>query len=248
MNKELESFAFVSSHDLQEPLRKIETFSRMILDKEMNAMSDSGKDYFRRIQGAASRMRLLIQDLLEYSHIAVTERTYEAINLNNVVVEVLQGLQEAILENGATIKAGKLCDVRINAFQFRQVLQNLISNSLKFSKPGTPLRIAISSRIKTGKQFSKQNSILKPGQLSPDMSYCNITFKDNGIGFESRYNKAVFDLFERLHGKEAFAGTGIGLSIVKKIVEQHEGAITASGVEGLGATFNIYIPSPEVLV
>jgi len=242
MNKELEAFAYVSSHDLQEPLRKIETFSKLIVDRELEAMSDTAKDYFRRIQRAAGTMRTLIRDLLAYSHTTTADRTFEMLSLNSIVAEVLDELKEPIHDAGVIVKTGKLCDASINEFQFRQVLQNLISNSLKFSKPGIKLRISITSRIKKGLKFNEQNPGLSPAQLSPEIAYCNITFKDNGLGFEPRYNHLIFELFERLNSKDAFEGTGIGLSIVKKIIDHHGGAITALGEEGVGATFNIYIP------
>ena len=235
INKELESFSFVASHDLQEPLRKIQTFTGRILEKEFAVLSDSGKDYFKRIQNAAERMRQLIQDLLTFSHINTAEREFETTDLSLIVEEVKNELKETIQEKQAIIEANGMCEVNIIPFQFRQLLYNLIGNSLKFSKPEKPLRIIIKSSISKGNKLNNE-------QLSPDKEYCHISISDNGIGFDSQYKDQIFEVFQRLHGKDEFKGTGIGLAIVKKIVENHNGVITATGEIDKGATFDIYIP------
>jgi two-component system CheB/CheR fusion protein len=242
-NKELESFSYVSSHDLQEPLRKIQTFVSQILSKEYAALSNGGKDAFQRISNAASRMQILIQDLLAYSHAAATERRFEKTDLKTVIAEVTKDLDEVIKEKGASIQVGSLCNANINSFQFRQIMQNLISNSLKFSRPDTSALITINSRTASGASILDTEGTEASGLISPDRNYCHISYTDNGIGFEKIYKQKIFEVFERLHSKDQYEGTGIGLAIVKKIVEHHNGIITATGEPGEGAAFDIYIPA-----
>ncbi len=236
MNKELESFTYISSHDLQEPLRKIQTFASRITEKEENNLSDYGKDMFNRMQDSAKRMQTLIQDLLAYSRTGTKERKFETTDLNEIIAEVKEDLKEELGEKHATIEANQLCDADIIPFQFRQLMHNLIGNSLKFSKQNGAPHIQITSEIATG-------SALRNPKLSPQNRYCHITVSDNGIGFEQQYGEKIFEVFQRLHGKEEYNGTGIGLSIVKKIVENHNGIITAKGQPNKGATFDIYIPA-----
>jgi len=235
-NKELESFAYISSHDLQEPLRKIQTLSGRILEKENQNLSDKGKDYFQRIQSAAGRMQTLIEDLFAYSRTNATERKFEKTDLNIIIEEVKTEFKETIEQKHAKIEATELCPAHIIAFQFRQLMHNLISNSLKFSKPENPPYIIINSKIEKG-------DVLNNEMLSSKKYYCHITVKDNGIGFEPEYNEKIFQVFQKLHSKDEYEGTGIGLAIVKKIVENHNGIITASGELNRGATFDIYIPA-----
>jgi PAS domain S-box-containing protein len=236
MNKELQSFAYVSSHDLQEPLRKIQTFATRIIDKEYENLSDNGKDYFNRMQAAARRMQMLIEDLLAYSRTTTTERKYENTDLNKIVEEVKEDLKEELVQTHATIEATEICNVHIIPFQFRQLLHNLITNSLKFSKPEEAPHIKIKSEKGNGRKFKNE-------KLSDNVNYCHISISDNGIGFEPRYSEKIFELFQRLHAKEEYNGTGIGLAIVKKIVENHNGVITAKAEINKGATFDIYIPA-----
>jgi len=235
-NKDLESFAYISSHDLQEPLRKIQTFATRIIEKEYDALSENGKDNFRRMQGAANRMQTLIQDLLIYSKTNTTERKFENTNLKNIIDEVKEDLSEELKDKNATIEATSLCDAKIIPFQFRQLLHNLIGNALKFSVPNTPPHIKIKSEIVIGKNLNNE-------KLNPQNKYCHIAISDNGIGFEQQYSEKIFEVFQRLHGKNQYNGTGIGLSIVKKIVENHEGIITAKSELNKGSTFDIYIPA-----
>jgi len=235
MNKELQSFAYISSHDLQEPLRKIQTFASRIAEKEKDNLSETGKDLFKRMQASAARMQSLIEDLLAYSRTNTLERDFKKINLSSVIEIVLSDLKEEILQKHANIEINKSCEVNIIPFQFQQLFYNLISNSLKFSNPEHPLHIKINSEYSTGSKLDNKN-------LQSDTNYCHITFADNGIGFEPQYNVKVFELFQRLHGRNEYNGTGIGLSIVKKIVENHDGFITAKGELDKGATFDIYLP------
>ena len=194
-NEELASFAYIASHDLQEPLRKIQTFATRILEKEYDNISESGKDHFNRMQIAARRMQLLIEDLLTYSRTNTIERKFENTNLNKIVEEVKADLKEEIMQQKhATIEATEMCEANIIPFQFRQLLHNLISNSLKFSHPEHDPHIKIKSEIAKGKKF---NNI----KLANEAKYCHISVSDNGIGFEQQYSEKIFELFQRLHGK-----------------------------------------------
>jgi two-component system CheB/CheR fusion protein len=236
MNKELESFAYVSSHDLQEPLRKIQTYAGRILEKENEKLSVNSKKYFRIMQDSANRMQTLIEDLLSFSGLTTAERKFEIYDLNDIIEKVKIELKETIEEKQATIEVGPICQANIVVFQFHQLLQNLISNALKFSRPKYPPQIIIKSSIIEG-------SKLKIHELSSKKKYCHITVTDNGIGFENKFREKIFEVFQKLHGKEEYPGTGIGLAIVRKIVENHNGIITAKSKLSKGTTFDIYIPS-----
>jgi PAS domain S-box-containing protein len=236
MNAELGSFAYVSSHDLQEPLRKIQTFASLILEKEKKNLSESGQDYFSRIQQAANRMQLLIEDLLSYSRTGSSEQIFEYRDLNAIFDEVKDELQESLDEKKAVLETNGACNVNIIPFQFRQMMLNLVGNALKFSRPGVPPRITLESEIVKG---DATGNVL----LSKPKKYCHISISDNGIGFDPQYSERIFEVFQRLHAKETYQGTGIGLSIVKKIVDNHGGIIKATGVLGEGARFDIYLPA-----
>jgi PAS domain S-box-containing protein len=235
INAELQSFAYVSGHDLQEPLRKIQTFSSWLLEKENQNLSETGKDYFMRMQGAAKRMQTLIEDLLAYSRANTSERLFVNVSLGEIIEQVKMDMKEFILEKNAIIETGNLCNIHAVPFQFAQLMNNLISNALKFSRPGVPPVIKINCEIVSG-------DLLKRDPASPDKSYYHISVADNGIGFDAQYKDRIFEVFQRLHTKEEYAGTGIGLAIVKKIVENHKGFISATSQVNSGATFDIYIP------
>ena len=230
-NKELESFNYVASHDLQEPLRKIQVFSNAILSSEMNALSEKGKEYFIRMNSAANRMKRLIEDLLIFSRTTVTNAVFEYCDLNIMLEEVLSTLKFSIDETNAIIESEKLPVAYIIPFQFRQVFQNLISNSIKYRKPEIAPRIKITAK----KVREKINS-------QPENDYIKLTFSDNGIGFEQQHAEKIFELFQRLHTKEEYPGTGIGLAICKKIIQNHHAYILAKGEMNVGATFEIYLP------
>jgi two-component system, chemotaxis family, CheB/CheR fusion protein len=235
MNNELEAFTYISSHDLQEPLRKIQTFAGRVLEKEDKNLSEKGKNYFTLMQGAAERMQNLIDDLLVFSRLNSSERTFEKVNLGSIVDEVTESLSEYIKERQATVEVGEMCEADVIVFQFRQLMHNLISNALKFTKPGVKPRVGIKSRTVKGSE-------LKVKDLNPDISYCHISVSDNGIGFEKKYNNKIFEVFQKLHGKEEYPGTGIGLATVKKIVEHHNGTIHVKSALNKGTTFDIFIP------
>ena len=235
LNKESQSFAYVASHDLQEPLRKIQFFSNLILQKENEHLTNSGKDYFRRMQEAASRMQVLIEDLLSFSRTNNAEEKFEKLSLNKIVEDVLHEMRETIQEKKAVIHIGTMLEADVIPFQFRQLVQNLLSNALKFSKKDTNAVIDISTALINNKQA-------KALSLNGDMPYFLLSVKDNGIGFEPEFKYRIFEIFQRLHGKHEYKGTGIGLAICKKIVENHQGVIIAESKPGEGSIFKIYMP------
>lgn len=232
-NKELLAFNFISNHDLQEPLRKIEMFTSM-MEAEKKNMTEVGRRNLNRINNAATKMRRLIEDLLVFSRVSSAEDHYEMTDLNVIVEDVKSELKDVIHEKQATIEVNNLFPVNIVAFQFQQLIHNLISNALKFSIPHLPPAITITSKLITHKDLRITNL--------QKCDYWNLTFKDNGIGFEDKYNERIFQLFKRLNNTEEDPGTGIGLAIVKKIVENHNGIIVAKSELNKGATFEIYIP------
>lgn len=236
MNKELESFTYISSHDLQEPLRKIQTFISRIMDKDHETLSETGKTYLARTKDAALRMQNLIQDLLAYSRLKTEVFPVEQVGLQTIVDEVLEDLSEEIAEKNASIELRGGRHVNIIASQFRQLLINLISNAIKFTPEGSDPKIIIESTEVDGSEI---NVVPTP----KGMRFSKITVADNGIGFDPQYRERIFEVFQRLHTKEEYSGTGIGLAIVQKIVENHKGFITANSEEGHGAVFTIYLPA-----
>jgi PAS domain S-box-containing protein len=234
-NKELAQFAYVASHDLQEPLRKIQTFANRIIQKDKDKLSENGIDYFERMQNAANRMQILIEDLLAYSRTNISDKIFESTDLNILLQDVRIGLETDVQEKNATIIIDPLPTLNIISFQFRQLFTNLISNSLKFSKANVPPVIHISSNYVKGSEIKNQN-------INPDQLYCVFKIADNGIGFSPEFSHRIFELFQRLHGKSEYSGTGIGLAICKKIAENHNGFIEAEAIPQAGATFYVYIP------
>lgn len=235
MNKELQSFVYISSHDLQEPLRKIQTFSSRIIETEYATLSDTAKKHFTRMQKSALRMQNLIQDLIAYSRTNVKETNYESVNLLEVIEHVQETLSEELEENDVTFTLLNICEINIIPVQFTQVIHNLISNSIKFAKADHPIRIEIDCENVEGHQTGIE-------ALNNNKHYCHIRYSDNGIGFEPQYKEKIFEVFQRLHSKDEYTGTGIGLAITKRIMENHEGIITANGNLNEGAVFDIYLP------
>ena len=231
-NSELQQYAYIASHDLQEPLRKILTFSRMIAEKHFSAPS-AREPLMDRVIDAAERMRRLINDLLDFSKLAVPS-VFKRTSLNKITNAVLSDLEILIAEKGAHITVEDLPTVEIIGEQLHQAFLNLISNALKFSEKNVRPVIRVYS------ETIKEKSI--GSEPAPDGRYCRIFITDNGIGFEEKYVDKIFTLFQRLHGKAEYEGTGIGLAIVKKIIDKHQGLISARSAAGKGATFIIVLP------
>jgi light-regulated signal transduction histidine kinase (bacteriophytochrome) len=241
VNKELKSFIFISSHDLQEPLRKIRIFSSRILDNEYLNLSESGMNYFNRLQKSSLYMQMLINDLLAFSRTTISERIFENKDLNKMVEEVAFDFKDEIDLKSAEIKCINLSNAYIIPFQFKQLIHNLIGNALKFYRPNTKPIITISSTTFISKKEVHED-------LIPEKKYLHLSIHDNGIGFEPVYKTKIFEIFQRLNDKNLYKGTGIGLTIAKKIIENHDGIITATGELGKGATFDVYIPISEKII
>jgi signal transduction histidine kinase len=234
-NAELDAFTHISTHDLQEPLRKIQTFTGILLEKEYQNLSEDGRSRFDRILQATGRMRDLINDLLAFSQTNITDRKYESADLRQLIDNIKETLSESITEKQAIIKTELHGPITIIPFLFEQLLENLTSNALKFARQDVPMCIEIKTRLAKGRELEIE-------KLQPHALYCHLSFKDNGIGFEPHHSEKIFGVFQRLHTRDQYEGTGIGLAIVKKIVENHNGIIIAEGEPGKGATFHIYIP------
>jgi hypothetical protein len=241
MNKELQSFAYISSHDLQEPLRKIQMFAEVLMDREYGNLSKTGKVKFEKIQSAANRMQSLINDLLAYSRTDTEKRVFELIDLKTVIDEVENDLGEELLKKQGKIEVLSSCELEVVAFQFRQLMYNLISNSVKYSKSDVPPVIKIEGETIVGSD--SDNQLLVAGK-----SYAKITITDNGIGFDKQFSEKIFEVFQRLHSKQEYVGTGVGLAIVKKIVQNHNGFINAHAESGTGAVFQVIIPSRQLAI
>jgi signal transduction histidine kinase len=231
-NTELQQYASVASHDLQEPLRKIITFTNVLVDKFLNDLPEANA-YFQKVVSSAERMRSLINDLLDYSKLSSVAE-FRWTDLNAVVNETVTDLELSIIEKGAKIIVSPLFSAEVIPGQMRQVFQNIISNALKFSRIDEVPVIKISADLVTDKHVESETST--------SGEYIRISISDNGIGFDVSYTEKIFTIFQRLHGKNQYEGTGIGLAIVKKIVEKHNGLITACSKEGQGATFIIVLP------
>ncbi|MDR7130757.1 signal transduction histidine kinase [Algoriphagus sp. 4150] len=239
-NKELEQFAYVASHDLQEPLRKITAFSDLLNEQYKDKLQGDGDLYLSRITAAAVRMRRLITDLLEYSRAGrIDNEKVKSVKLSKVISEMLEDFEIAIKDQSANITLGKLPKVHGSDTEYRQVFQNLISNSLKFAKSDVNPEITI-----TGEKASPIIVSRYP-TLDSNKIYHLIKVSDNGIGFEKEHVDRIFSIFQRLHGKKEYEGTGIGLSITRKIIEKNGGVIFAESHPGNGSTFNILLPSIE---
>ncbi|QCE41013.1 sensor histidine kinase [Psychroserpens sp. NJDZ02] len=234
-NKELSSFNYVASHDLQEPLRKIQTFLSRLEDEEAEKLSEKGLKYINRIQNAATRMRSLIDDLLQFSRSNKADKVFEDSNVNLLLEAAKQDLAEIISSEHAEITSDAFPTMTVIPFQIQQLFVNLLGNSIKYKIEGQTPKITITHQII---EAEKEDPIIKPKKPF----YHKIVFTDNGIGFDNQYAEQIFTLFSRLHNKDEYSGTGIGLSICKKIVENHKGYITASGQPGKGAIFTVYLP------
>ncbi|HHN63736.1 MAG TPA: PAS domain S-box protein [Nitrospirae bacterium] len=226
-NKELQDFAYIASHDLQEPLRKIRAFGERLMRKYKEQLDEQGQDYLNRMINASERMQQLISGLLMYCRVTTKVQPFQKVDLNRIVNEVLSDLEIKIKEVKGTVSVARLHEIDADPLQMRQLFQNLIANALKFHKEDTCPIVEIESDIisdNTGREI------------------CKISVKDNGIGFDPGHSERIFGVFERLHGRSDYEGTGIGLAICKKIVERHGGTIKATAQENKGAEFIIRLP------
>jgi signal transduction histidine kinase len=230
-NGELEQFASIASHDLQEPLRKVRTFTQQLTVIDADNLSEKGRDYLERANAAAERMQNLIEDLLRFSRVATHGRPFAPVDLGTVTHEVLDDLESQVERSGAIVDVGKLPTISADALQMRQLMQNLISNAIKFRRPGVTPEVTIRAHV--------------------DGERMKLTVADNGIGFEPQYNRRIFRVFERLHGRSEYPGTGIGLALCRKIAERHGGSAAADSEPGKGSVFTITMPlhqTEEVLL
>ncbi|HXG58411.1 MAG TPA: ATP-binding protein [Thermoanaerobaculia bacterium] len=224
-NRELEDFAYVASHDLQEPLRKIQAFGDRLRVRHGAGLSEEGIDHLERMQNAARRMQKLINDLLAFSRVTTKAQPFARVSLEQIAREVVRDLEERLRETKGTVTIGPLPEIDADPMQMRQLFQNLIGNALKFHRPGVPPRVEVRASVSNGPHAK-----------------CEIVVRDNGIGFDGRYAERIFGMFERLHGRSEYEGTGIGLAICRKIAERHGGEITADGAPDQGAAFTVTLP------
>lgn len=237
-NGALEEFARAASHDLKEPVRKMQVFASRLRETLDEKLSDTEREIFNRMENAASRMSLLVDDLLEYSHLDHDPTETESIDLNEKLSRILSDLELLVTEKQATINVGQLPVVQGHRRQLEQLFHNLLTNALKYNQPGVPPHITITA--------DKVSTEEMPRHLRPAVEcqhYHRIRVADNGIGFDPEDAEKIFNVFTRLHGKERYAGTGIGLSIAKKVAENHGGAIFATGEPDKGAIFTVLLPA-----
>jgi len=234
-NKELEQFAYVASHDLQEPLRKIRTFGDRLQTSCRDKLDEAGDDCVRRMRNAAERMQSLIDGLLSLSRVTTQGQRFVPVDLEKIAREVVSDLEVQIERTGGRVEVGRLPTVQADPLQMRQLLQNLIANGLKFRRIEEPPLVKVEGRFLRARGQRKNDE-------SPADERCRIVIEDNGIGFEEKYSEKIFGVFQRLHPRDVFEGTGIGLALCRKIVERHGGQINAHSVLGQGSVFEILLP------
>jgi PAS domain S-box-containing protein len=234
-NAELQNFASVASHDLQEPLRKIQAFGDRLKTKCATQLSEQGLDYLERMQNAAARMQTLIQDLLQLSRVTSRAQPFQSCDLGRIVNEVAGDLEVRIEQSGGQVECGELPTIDADPLQMRQLFQNLIANALKFHRPDTAPLVRVSGEVLSAADHSI------PGAKARDR-IARIVIEDNGIGFDQKFADQIFVVFQRLHTKQEYEGTGIGLAVCRKITDRHGGTIMAESGEGRGATFTIVLP------
>ncbi|TDE15425.1 PAS domain-containing sensor histidine kinase [Dyadobacter psychrotolerans] len=237
-NNNLQQFAYAASHDMQEPLRKIQSFSSRLQANYTEKLDENGVFMLNRMQDAARRMSEMIDDLLAYSRLTTTKGELTPVDLNLIVAEVISDLEIVIQEQNAQIEVGNLSEILGSSRQLIQLIQNLVSNALKYRKPDQSPFIKITSRKVEYEEVTSFSNVLK------DNHYICLEIQDNGIGFDEKYLDRIFQMFQRLHGKGEFNGSGIGLALCKKVVQNHHGYITARSKPGTGSTFMVYLPQP----
>ncbi len=235
-NRDLQDFAYVASHDLQEPLRKIVVFGERLKERAAETLPPEARDYLERMQKAAARMQVLISDLLAFSRVTTKAQPFEPVNLAEVAHEVVDDLAARIEQVEGRVELGELPTLDAEPLQMRQLLQNLIGNALKFRRPDVPPTVKVNAEMVT---------MPKPGAAPTDepILCCRLTVADNGIGFDEKYLDRIFNVFQRLHGRNEYEGTGMGLAIARKLVLYHGGDITARSKPGEGACFIVTLPA-----
>jgi light-regulated signal transduction histidine kinase (bacteriophytochrome) len=221
-NRDLQEFAYIASHDLQEPLRKVLAFGDRLVKKYGEVIDETGQDYLNRMMDASQRMQTLINDLLTFSRVSTRAQPFAKVNLNELIGEVKSDLELQIDRTQGEVQAGNLPTIEADPTQMHQLLQNLIANALKFHQEDQPPIIEVSA--------------------NNTRSRCQLLVKDNGIGFESQYVDRIFKPFQRLHTRQEYEGSGMGLAICRRIVERHGGTISATSVPGEGSTFIVTLP------
>jgi len=240
LNKSLDQFASIASHDLQEPLRKIKTFAALLKSKCSTTLSAESNELIDKIKRSSDRMSLLINDVLNFSRIVNMENMFVKTDLSQLLDNTLKDFDLLILEKGASVQIGQLPVVEVIPSQINQLFYNLVGNALKFSKAGRPASLSISSRILPAEEI--ENEFNSGFNLNRRLSYSEISFRDNGIGFEQQFADQIFSIFERLNNREQYSGTGIGLALCRKIAQHHHGGIRAEGKENEGAVFYVVLP------
>jgi PAS domain S-box-containing protein len=233
-NRELQDFAYVASHDLQEPLRKIEAFGDRLKAKCGDQLGEDGQLYLDRMQKASARMRSLINDLLTYSRVTSKALPFVPVNLSEAAQDAAADLHVRIEKSGGKVEIGEMPTIDADPTQLRQILMNLIGNALKFHKEGVPPVVRVAASL-----CARDGTATQPDS---EEAWCKITVADNGIGFDEKYVDRIFNMFQRLHGRGEYEGTGIGLATCRKIIERHGGTITAKTAPGEGATFIVLVP------
>jgi PAS domain S-box-containing protein len=235
-NRELQEFAFVASHDLQEPLRKVRTFGSLLMEKHCECLDEEGHDYLRRMLSSARRMSEMIQALLDYSRVATKPEEVRRVDLTGLVQEVVSDLEVMIEKSGGQVEIGDLPEIEADQFQMRQLFLNLIGNAFKFRGKAAPPLVRIRAELTADTESSGSGA---GGAL------WSVFVEDNGLGFDEKHLDRIFSLFERLHGRSEFEGAGMGLAICRRIVERHRGSITAKSKPGGGSTFIITLPAKQ---
>jgi len=233
-NRELEQFAAVASHDLQEPLRKIQAFGDRLYGQIHDQLDDKGRDYLDRILASAGRMRALIDGLLEFSRVSTRVQPMVQVDLGQLAREVVSDLDGRLQQSGGQVEMDELPIISADPLQMRQLLQNLLGNALKFQRPDVPPLVRVSSRMVSGPSSD--------GDTEPQAAHCELSVTDNGVGFDPTYAEQIFELFQRLHGRDQYEGTGMGLAICKKIAERHGGSISVTSTPGQGSRFVVQLP------
>lgn len=248
-NRELQDFAYVASHDLQEPLRKVQAFGDRLNRKYSEALGDEGNDYIRRMRDAAGRMQVLINDLLTFSRVTTKAKPFQVTDLNRMVSEVVSDLEIRIEKTNGKIEVGDLPEIDADPVQMRQLLQNLIGNALKFHKPDESPLIKVFTQNVSDQSVNClieteeiHSTLTDETKINVEKNYFQLVIQDNGIGFDEKYLDRIFTVFQRLHGRSEYEGSGIGLAVCRKIVERHNGQITASSEPGKGSSFVVTLP------